>query len=1855
MQFKKLLSQPDISFRLKSVGLSLASPTDIRSWCFQYDNNEQVTPITGQIQNAKTIHYKSLMPEPGGLFCPTVFGQSDQQMSRDKMAYLDLTLPLSHIWYLKGSPSYLSVLLNNKRKIIQSIIYADCCLSFSKQTFHNNQNPLRLNHFNYFYNSIKAPAVSDSFANPSLHVVRQGLLPVKQRVDESSNTKTNQATAKHAQSNAFVLPNRWMHFIASPKHFFYCQTIFSAQNQTSHFWEDFPFFCQNHPKIFQQILEQKIGFDLSPKFNTLSSPSQNQTQLKNKVAGSINQTQSVVLELFDQQRFDKMAFDQAFEQCFSRSTLQSDWQSRSAYANVAVAFDQRTKAKQPKATHLSPVYHSYWTSLDDNGQHYFWLIYLARNFFHTLLKCHFPLLWSYQCFLHRKHQLIQSDMQRLKQKLKTYEILLTKLELNWEQNDLSNLFEDLLYKKSEEFLSVALPLSEGLQKQPGFAETPNVENFAQQQTTLGFRNRQIFTFFSVSDSASQNAPQNPNPKKGKIKSLDLKPKTFLAKQTQTDQPKTQQNQQPAINQSNKLYYSLLQEQTNKTFTNEPQQPVYDILQEKVHQCIRGLNKYLLSPQSCIENLVFQLPNYSMGSRLPLAYDYPYQSIPDWAQIQLNDQVCFLAQKSFHQISQMSFAYQILCDPLGLGKGLFSSDSKTLSVWLKTQKLKSKIHTSFELGQLTDKKALACSKKAPFITRSTYTLNKKVHCFYDCFSLLQWGYTCNNKQALIQPTSTLDWVFKKAYYDTAVDLKKIYPEAQCTKQNVKKQVCIAQSTWYPVFYTPVNSLEMWIKSGIIQSIWQNHRKYHIVFLKIFYGFTAVNVKAIDFPLFYIPLSCRYSHLPKGFLRNSKGILRTHGLHNPLGHKNFRKFIQRRFGFSLQKSRLVAQLKYLADNGIRETVFVQMQHSLHWVSSLVKSKSTLNKANSNPPVDRFSHWNPIAKQTVLNQFIWPFSNQNQKQTLDEKKSQFDPLLFLPSQSVCLFKRDKTNLTTRAKVAFDQNKKSKTKLTQEKTCFLANFSQLGWSSVWSESNHEPLLLNNKNATHVLFNHWEKGQWKPDAFFFLQQKKRLIHTIISIICHKINVFLKKANCGLVIMPSELDRIDWKNFDLNKLSIRTTERLKNRKLEHKQAQLFYEDPHVWLNFFNLPKKATMLESVKQFQTYFSLKTKLIKSKTVRLWFTKGFIKRHRLEQWPLNKLTWLVMIKLGSTISDFDQIMYSRLRFQRRTATLPLKHGFSHCLETFLEQNNQLKNTFYLVKQTFSWPIEDDYNTFVEFISPYPHKTDAIIPAYINKCITFDKPRTGAWAIHTLLTQFKPLTPYIKPPIYGYIDYLKNQIQALDKTMRFYTTFFQTFQVTPLKQKWHNDLQVGQLSTTMFDQFKKRRTNQKSNSIKPQKKQPIKVFYQRRLNRLQLKQKNLIRRLKLLLPFMHPNHYPAWLILTCLPILPPGLRPILSLNPGQFAIADLNKLYQQVIYRNERLKDLTELTVPFGLSNPYLGFRKLFRLYIRLIQQAVDALIDNGRSDSMAVLGNNSQPLKSLSESLRGKKGRFRQNLLGKRVDYSGRSVIVVGPELKVHQCGLPKDMAIVLFQPFLLRALMHQNYTLTYLQAKKLIRNQHPIIWPILDKILQSHPVLLNRAPTLHRLGIQAFQPCLVSGQAILLHPLVCSAFNADFDGDQMAVHVPLSYDACSEAWKLMWSRNQLFSPAMGDPVLMPTQDMVLGCYYLSAWDSIKHQRSLMKQTDELPSYGQWFTTVDQVLHAFWLHQLDEHQMIWLYWSENFELETHFEHCFEYQLNDQGAVYIFYDDLYQCLEPKKNQLQTWIKTTPGRVLLNKLFFKRS
>src|SRR5882757_7651439 len=327
-----------------------------------------------------------------------------------------------------------------------------------------------------------------------------------------------------------------------------------------------------------------------------------------------------------------------------------------------------------------------------------------------------------------------------------------------------------------------------------------------------------------------------------------------------------------------------------------------------------------------------------------------------------------------------------------------------------------------------------------------------------------------------------------------------------------------------------------------------------------------------------------------------------------------------------------------------------------------------------------------------------------------------------------------------------------------------------------------------------------------------------------------------------------------------------------------------------------------------------------------------------------------------------------------------------------------------------------------------------------------------------------------------------------------------------------------------------------------------------EMKLKKASKRLKLIESFIESGNKPEWMILTVVPVIPPELRPLVPLDGGRFATSDLNDLYRRVINRNNRLKRLIELRAP----------DIIIRNEKRMLQEAVDALFDNGRRGRV-ITGANKRPLKSLADMLKGKQGRFRQNLLGKRVDYSGRSVIVVGPELKLHQCGLPKKMALELFKPFIYSRLDAKGLSTTVKQAKKLVEKEKPEVWDILEEVIREHPVLLNRAPTLHRLGIQAFEPVLIEGKAIQLHPLVCTAFNADFDGDQMAVHVPLSLEAQLEARVLMMSTNNILSPANGDPIIVPSQDVVLGLYWMS------------RERVNAPGEGMAFSDVSEVHRAY------------------------------------------------------------------------------
>jgi DNA-directed RNA polymerase subunit beta' len=391
------------------------------------------------------------------------------------------------------------------------------------------------------------------------------------------------------------------------------------------------------------------------------------------------------------------------------------------------------------------------------------------------------------------------------------------------------------------------------------------------------------------------------------------------------------------------------------------------------------------------------------------------------------------------------------------------------------------------------------------------------------------------------------------------------------------------------------------------------------------------------------------------------------------------------------------------------------------------------------------------------------------------------------------------------------------------------------------------------------------------------------------------------------------------------------------------------------------------------------------------------------------------------------------------------------------------------------------------------------------------------------------------------------------------------------------------------------------------------------IKKKKIAKRLKLIEAFIASSNKPEWMILTVVPVIPPDLRPLVPLDGGRFATSDLNDLYRRVINRNNRLKRLIELRAP----------DIIIRNEKRMLQEAVDALFDNGRRGRV-ITGANKRPLKSLADMLKGKQGRFRQNLLGKRVDYSGRSVIVVGPELKLHQCGLPKKMALELFKPFIYSRLDAKGLSTTVKQAKKLVEKEKPEVWDILDEVIREHPVLLNRAPTLHRLGIQAFEPVLIEGKAIQLHPLVCAAFNADFDGDQMAVHVPLSLEAQLEARVLMMSTNNILHPANGAPIIVPSQDIVLGLYYLSLmregepgeWKFEIHKEEELKRDSKKQNIVRGlYCDMAEVDHALHEKSVTLHAKIKYRWEG---------------VDEEG-----------------NSYQKWYETTPGRVILGNVLPK--
>jgi DNA-directed RNA polymerase subunit beta' len=548
------------------------------------------------------------------------------------------------------------------------------------------------------------------------------------------------------------------------------------------------------------------------------------------------------------------------------------------------------------------------------------------------------------------------------------------------------------------------------------------------------------------------------------------------------------------------------------------------------------------------------------------------------------------------------------------------------------------------------------------------------------------------------------------------------------------------------------------------------------------------------------------------------------------------------------------------------------------------------------------------------------------------------------------------------------------------------------------------------------------------------------------------------------------------------------------------------------------------------------------------------------------------------------------------------------------------------TWRQVEDFQDFLVYIWEQPQSTDSILPYYQ---LTFQQQNLSHQKETTI-----PSHPQYYPLQTGGFVFQKILMHS---------------DLVGIQRQLILDLEHAKTSVTALQMRKK-------NGRHLPKSDWMKLLIE--LNRFKELEKKLLRRFSYFRDFHKVQAQPEWMMLSYLPVLPPGLRPITSIR-GELVVSDLNSLYRKVLTRNRRLTNTTRFSI---FDTALSGSWASWCYNLRQVQEAVDSLLKTGKVDS-------GKTTKSLLDALKGKRGRFRQHLLGKRVDYSGRSVIVVGPNLKIHECGLPKQMAVELFQPFLIQQLRNKGIAFTTTGAKALILERKPLIWTLLREILHSHPVFLNRAPTLHRLGIQAFLPKLVEGKAVLLHPLVCPAFNADFDGDQMAVHVPLSTTARAEAFNLLLARNHLLAPSSGEPLLLPTQDMILGCYYLTISKELLSSKAMNKSTyseklDNIAEKINWYSSFSEVLQEYYRSRLSTHTSLWVFWNCNVQnvssavtenQSSHHELLIELRLDAFGKSEVFSPEQYQiqftsALGSDKITTCSFIRTTPGRILLHNL-----
>lgn len=1809
--------------KFQSIRISLASPKKIKQWTKKNSNDviNRFNLNQSKVLNPKTFNYKTLKPEKGGLFCETIFGSLKNLSSRRyKLGYIELIFPVTHIWYLKGSISYISIILNLKKKNLEYVVYCLQFLSTQVKSFKHNLNYINFSSVlknNLIYNkSILNSSLYKSNYNflSSFDYQLCYLLPnLYKNFKQKNINKINLIYLNYNNNKKYFNLKKKKY-----KHFLKFNRLNKIKNRIiglNKKWinniklENEPIiilkFSNPINLIFHSILKNNFKFN---NLNLLLKNNKFKNIILNKKSYSID---FPILLFINNKILQKLILSKKKNSFFITNS--------NLYRFNNNFLNKNSNLIEYELKNINLIY-----NIKTNKKTYFNNVNIFIDFYK---------------FQELPFKIFQSGY---------YFFDVNKNNFKIDDNILSNLFFDLNKNQKINYLK--------------FSEI-NFKDYKNSLETF------IWLFYL-------------NNKKKNFNNINFKKYINFWN----------------YNLKNNFYYSY--KKKNKIYKSN--------LNNKKIKYISNILSDFYKKYSQFEKNNFIKNNKIFKIKIIRKFDIKKFYIK---LIKIKNKIKYYNINTINNLILLEKYYnkQLLINNINENKINLKTKYKNNNLILKNYKNNLLNVINFKL----------ILKKY----NNTFTNLKRINNINNinnineyCFSLIRFQnilkYLHSNLNLIIK-SNTLkiinskiqknEFLFNKIKLNKIKNIDSIFLLLQFEENLQDEKISLLDL-----------KLKNKLKNQLIKQFYLYKRKN----ILISFILKEEKKKTAIFKILFIPrlfkIDKKLFNLNK--INNKKFDLNIDYnfkklLKNPLGNSKFRKFITYILFITIQKSLIICKIKLFKKNLIKKNNFKSLLYnekkqliifffnnygqlieligrniifnSLNYFSSFEKKTLILNKRN-NKQDNFFKNINffdiydfDLEEKTITNfQVKYPIWLNKLNNNLN-----FLSYIWLDKKYLIFSQKETKNFDL--KICLDilqKNFKYLLKNYTNKNFFNQEFFNLNENN--NINKNEKLLLNiNKHLIN---------------YNFSISKNKIFQKIISFSGIYDNFFINNFNFknnsdfNFDYIKYEKEIEINKEFDLNKYKINLNE--KNQKIEFLLNRLKID------NIFYI----TYID-IKNIIWHYKLKKSLFKDFII--YEDKHFI----YEQF----------IYFDNFINSF--------KFFDKNNNLEY-FNFNKLLEKFILKNQLFFNKYYTISQFFLWNTQTDWEIFLFYMNESIFINDKIIPSYIDRSISVDQPKIGAIAIKNILKNFNNSffilksekgTSSLKNEVFFNNFYLKRKynknlilnsilndkekekniniklkiIDNKDIKLKYYRCFnmYNTFNnnkkiisiellINNIKEKiinlnkqikYYEDFLKFRIFFNLSEsklQFEKQNlqnveNNNKKYIFKLKKYNKfIKIF--RKLESLRSVRANLFRRLKLLQPFLKQEIKVEWMILDIIPVLPPDLRPILVLDNQQVAVSDLNKLYQKVIFRNERLKRLSRDFFSLNIS-PEMRYAQ------RLLQESVDALIENGKADSKIFTSSNKRPLKSLSDMVKGKKGRFRQNLLGKRVDYSGRSVIVVGPNLKLYECGLPQEMAIELFQPFLIRQLLLKKFANNFINAKKLIKTKSKIIYTILNFIMESRPILLNRAPTLHRLGIQAFKPKLVSGRAILLHPLVCSAFNADFDGDQMAVHVPLFYEACSEAWRLLCSRNNILSPATGDPIVVPSQDMVLGCYYLTTLDTIKRieifnyfnsylflkfNKLLFEKKLILKNYNNLFlifNNINEVFELFNQQILELHSLIWLKLNKKIEFNLNYQNCLEIQIDLFGNINKIYPEykIYYNWEFKK--ILVYIKTTPGRVLINKFIFE--